>query len=57
MIWVLFKDRTKYNLLESRITVIRQVKVCIDELVDKEMSSSTQVEQDDFKVVVEQFVI
>lgn len=31
------------------------MKACIDELIEKKLGSGTQVEQDDFKAVVEQF--
>lgn len=41
--------------MEPRNTMTRWVKACIDELVEEEMSSGTQVEQDDFKVAMEQF--
>lgn len=57
MIRVLLKDQTGYDLLEPRVTITRWVKARINELVDKEMGSSTQVEQDDFKTAVEQFAI
>ena len=34
---------------------LRWVKACIDELVEEEMGSGTQVDQDDFKAAVEIF--
>ena len=36
---------------------MRQVKIHIDELVEEEMGSGTQMEQDDLKAAVEQFAI
>lgn len=57
MIWRLLKDQTRYDLLKPTITVMRWVKADIDELVEEEMGSNTQVEQDDFKVVIGQFPI
>lgn len=36
---------------------MHQIKVRIDDLVEKEMSSVTQVKQDDFTATVEQFAI
>lgn len=57
MIWVLLKDQTGYDLLEPRVIITRWVKARIDELVDEEMGSGTQVEQDNFKAAVEQFAI
>lgn len=44
-------------MVEPRLTVMRWVKARIDELVEEEMDSGTQVEQDDFKAAVEQFAI
>lgn len=41
--------------MEPRNTVTRWVKARIDELVEEEMGSGTQLEQDDFKAAVEQF--
>ena len=41
--------------MEPRVTVTRWVKARIDELVDEEMGSGTQVEQDDYKAAVERF--
>lgn len=51
----LLKDRTGYDLVEPRNTVLRWVKARIDELVEEEMGSGTQVDQDDFKAAVEVF--
>ena len=55
MISKLLKDRTGYDLLEPRNTVLRWVQQLTDELVSEEMGSGTQVEQDDFKAAVEKF--
>lgn len=55
MIRALLKEQTVYDLQEPRVTVTRWVKARIDELVEEEMGSGTQVEQDDFKAAVEQF--
>ena len=53
MIQGLLKNRTGYDLLEPRLTVMCWVKTRINELVEEEMGSGTQVEQDDFKAAVE----
>lgn len=55
MIRDLLKQRTGYLLKEPRNTVLRWVADRRDELVEEEMGSSTQVDQDDFKAAVEQF--
>lgn len=55
MIRELLKERTRYDLAEPRNTVLRWVKARIDELVEEEMGSGTQVDQDDFKAAVELF--
>lgn len=55
MIRKLLKDETGYDLQEPRVTITRWVKARIDELVEEEMGSGTQVEQDDFKEAVEKF--
>ena len=55
MIRRLLREKTGYDLMEPRNTVTRWVKARIDELVEEEMGSGTQVEQDDFKAAVEQF--
>lgn len=55
MICQLLKENTGYDLKEPRNTVLRWVAKRVDELVEEEMGSGTQVDQDDFKVAVEQF--
>lgn len=55
MIKRLLWEKTGYDLIEPRNTVTRSVKACIDELVEEQIGSGTQVEQDDFKAAVEQF--
>lgn len=55
MICNLLKNRTRYLLKKPRNRVLRWVADRGDELVQKEMGSSTQVDQDDFKAAVEQF--
>ncbi len=55
MISKLLTNRTGYDLLEPRNTVLRWVQQLTDELVSEEMGSGTQVEQDDFKAAVEKF--
>lgn len=55
MIRDLLKARTGYLLKEPRNTVLRWVADRGDELVQEEMGSGTQVDQDDFKAAVEQF--
>lgn len=42
-------------MVEPRNTVVRWVKARIDELVEEEMGSGIQVDQDDFKAAVEVF--
>lgn len=42
-------------MAEPRNTVLRWVKACMEELVQEEMGSGTQVDQDDFKAAVELF--
>ena len=44
-----------YHLVNLQQTVTNWVKAQIDELVDEEMSSSTKVERNDFKTIVEIF--
>ena len=55
MIRKFLKDKTGYDLQGPRVTVTRWVKARIDELVEKEIGSKTQLEQDDFKEAVEKF--
>ncbi len=55
MISKLLKNRTGYDLLEPRNTVLQWLQQLIDELVSEEIGSGTQVEQDDFKAAVEKF--
>ena len=57
MIGGLLKDRTRYDLLEPRITFMCWIKAWNDELVEEKMGLDTQIEQDDFKIAVEQFTI
>lgn len=44
----LSKQQTGYELVSSQQTITRWVKARIDELVQEEMSSRTEVERDDF---------
>ncbi|MCJ1470666.1 hypothetical protein MMC07_009312 [Pseudocyphellaria aurata] len=55
MIRRLLKERTNYDLVDPRQTVTRWVETRIDELVEKEMGSGTEVERNDIKAAVEQF--
>ena len=55
MISNLLKQQTGYNLVNSAQTVICLVKSQINELVEEELGSGTEVEKDDFKTAVEQF--
>lgn len=55
MISQLLKEQTGYELSEPQNTIFRWVKALNDELVQEEMGSGTQVEQDDFKAAVKQF--
>ena len=55
MIRDLLKEQTGYDLKEPRNTMLRWVADIRDELVSEEMGSGTQVDQDDFKIAVEQF--
>lgn len=49
------KKRTSYDFVNLRQTVINWVGAQIKELVEEKMGSGTKVEQNDFKVAVEQF--
>lgn len=51
----LLRDRMNYDLADPRQTISRWVETRIDELVDKEMRSGTEVERNDFKIAVKQF--
>lgn len=53
MIWELLKEYTRYDLVKRKNMVVCWVKTYIDELVEEKMGSSIQVDQDDFKAVVE----
>lgn len=55
MIRGILKDQTGYDLKEPKNTVLRWVSDRGEELISEEMGSGTQVDQDDFKAVVEQF--
>ena len=55
MISKLLKNRTGYDLLEPRNTVLQWLQQLIDELVSEEIGSGTQLEQDDFKAAVKKF--
>lgn len=55
MIRRLLKERTNYDLVDPRQTVTRWVETRIDELVEKEMGSGTEMERNDIKAAVEQF--
>lgn len=47
------KYQTSYNLLDFTQNFGQFIKVCFDELIEKEMGSSTKVEKNDYKSVVE----
>lgn len=51
----LLKQQTGYNLVSPGQTVTRWVKAQINELVEVEMGSGTEMERDYFKTAVEQF--
>ena len=55
MIQELLKNQTGYDLVDPRQTIGRWVEARLDELVEEEMESGTEVEKDDFKSAVEQF--
>ncbi len=55
MISELLKQQTGYELISPQQTVTRWVKARIDELVEEEMGSGTEVERNDFKTAVETF--
>lgn len=55
MISELLKQQTGYDLMHPQQTVTQWVKARIDELVEEEMGSGTEVERNDFKAAVEQF--
>lgn len=55
MISELLKQHTGYDLMHPQQTITRWVKARIDELVEEEMGSGTEVERNDFKAAVEQF--
>lgn len=51
----LLKEYTGCNFIKLRNIVVYWVKTCIDELVEEEMGSDIQVDQDDSKPTVETF--
>lgn len=55
MISSLLKQQTGYDLVNPAQTITRWVKSQINELVEEELGSGTEVEKDDFKTAVEQF--
>lgn len=55
MISNLLKNHTGYELVNPGQTVARWVKTQINELVEEEMGSGTEVERDDLKTSVEKF--
>ena len=55
MILELLKQQTGYKLISPQQTVTRWMKARIDELVEEEMGSGTEVERNDFKTTVETF--
>lgn len=55
MISEILKQQTGYELANPCQTVTRWVKAIIDELVEEEMGSGTEVERNDFKTAVETF--
>lgn len=55
MISTLFKQYTGYKFVNLGPTVTYWVKTQIDKLVKKEMRLGTKIEQDDFKIAIEQF--
>lgn len=57
MISELLKQQTGYELVNPLQTVTRWVKAQINELVEEEMGSGAEVERNDFKTALEQFVL
>lgn len=57
MISELLKQQTDYELVNPQQTVTRWVKAQINELVVEEMGSGAEVERNDFKTALEQFVL
>ena len=55
MISNILKQQTGYHLVNPQQTVNNWVKAQIDELVEEEMGSDTEVERNDFKTAVETF--
>ena len=55
MISNILKQQIGYHLVNSQKTVTNWVKAQIDELVEEEMGSDTEVERNNFKTVVETF--
>lgn len=55
MILSLLKQQTRYNLVNSVQTITYWVKSQINKLVKEELRLETEVEKDNFKIVVEQF--
>lgn len=55
MISDILKQQTGYHLVNPQQTVSNWLKAQIDELVEEEMGSGTEVERNDFKTAVETF--
>ena len=51
----ILKQQTGYHLVDPQQTVNNWVKAQIDELVEEEMGSGTEVKRNDFKTAVETF--
>lgn len=54
MIRQLLKERTGYDLVDPRQTVLKWVDAILDELVEEEMGSGTEIKKSNFKATVEQ---
>lgn len=52
-----FKEKGGYNFIELKNSVIGQMNICIDKLIEKKIGSGTQIDQNDFKIIVKQFAI
>lgn len=54
-IWKLLKEHTKYDFVELRNIVVCWVTTCINKLIEEDIESDIQVDQDNFKAAVEVF--
>lgn len=54
MIRQLLKERTGYDLVDPRQTVLKWVDAILDKLVEEEMGSGTEIKKSNFKATVEQ---